>query len=149
MHYLKPPLWKLGSFWSFSCSFDGKRVVDRQLLTIIIAKKLAIMKLVVVVILTVSAVSISVLDALKFCSLFNCSWTQFIAIIVNVCVFFMQNFRLTILTFRVTFTPLIFCVSRDLKFSLYHNFKQLNSIGCNLILKVKWKVRRNWCHFLL
>ena len=29
----------------------------------------------------------------------------------------MQNFCLTILTFRVTFTPLTFCVSRDLKFS--------------------------------
>ena len=29
----------------------------------------------------------------------------------------MQNFRLTILTFRVTFTPLTFCISRDLKFS--------------------------------
>ena len=38
--------------------------------------------------------------------LFNCSWTKFIAIIVNVCVFFMEIFRLTILTFRVTFTPL-------------------------------------------
>ena len=52
-------------------------------------------------------------------------------------VFLMQNFRLTILTFRATFTPLSFCVSRDLKFSLNHNFKQLNSIGGNLILKVK------------
>ena len=29
----------------------------------------------------------------------------------------MQNFCLTILTFRVTSTPLTFCVSRDLKFS--------------------------------
>ena len=47
----------------------------------------------------------------------NCSSTKFIAIIVNVCVFFMQIFRLTILTFRVTSTPLTFCVSRDLKFS--------------------------------
>ena len=62
---------------------------------------------------------------------------------------FMQNFRLTILTLRVTFTPLTFCVSRDLKFSLNHNFKQLNSIGDNLMLKVKLKVRRNWCHFSL
>ena len=59
----------------------------------------------------------------------------------------MQNFCLTILTFRVTFTPLTFCVSRDLKFSFNHNFKQLNSIGGNLILKVKRKVRRNWFHF--
>ena len=81
--------------------------------------------------------------------LFNCSWTKFIAIIVNVYVFFMQNFRLTVSTFRVTFTPLTFCFSRDLKFSLNHNFKQLNSIGGNWILKVKWKVRRNWCHFSL
>ena len=79
--------------------------------------------------------------------IFNCSWTKFIAIIVNVCVFFMQNFRLIILTFRVTFTLLTFCVSRDLKFAPNPNFKQLNSIGGNLILKVKWKVRRNWCHF--
>ena len=41
-------------------------------------------------------------------SFINCSWTKFIAIIVNVCVFFMQNFRLTFLTFWVTFTPLTF-----------------------------------------
>ena len=71
---------------------------------------------------------------------FNCAWTKFIAFIVNVCVFFMQNVCLTLLNFRVTFTPLTFCVSRDLKFSLNHNFKQLNSIGGNLILKVKWKI---------
>ena len=57
------------------------------------------------------------------------------AIIVNLCL--MQNFCLTVLTFRVTFTPLTFCDSRDLKFSPNHNFKQLNSIGDNLILKVK------------
>ena len=81
---------------------------------------------------------------LLFASDFKCSWTKFIAIIVNVC---MQNFRLTVLTFRVTFTPLTFCVLRDLKISLSHNFKQLKSTGGNLILKVKWKVRRNWCHF--
>ena len=73
-------------------------------------------------------------------TLINCSWTKFIAIIVYVCL--MQNFL-------VIFTPLTFCVLRDLKFSLYHNFKQLNSIGGNLILKVKWKVRRNWCLFFL
>ena len=79
--------------------------------------------------------------------LINCSWTKFIAIILNVCVFFMQHFRLKILTFRVTFTPLTFCVLRDLKLSHNHNFKQLNSIGGNLILKVKWKLHRNWCHF--
>ena len=51
--------------------------------------------------------------------------------------FFLQNFRLTVLTFRVTFMPLTFFVSRNLKFSLKQNFKQLNSIGLNLILKVK------------
>ena len=50
--------------------------------------------------------------------------------------FFMQNFLFTILTFRVNFTPLTFYISRDLKFSLNHNFKQLNSFGGNLILKV-------------
>ena len=82
------------------------------------------------------------------CYVFNCSWTKFIAIVVNVCLF-MQNFCLTILTFRVTFTPWTFCFSRDLKFSLKHNFKQLNSICGKLILKVKWKVRRKWCRFLL
>ena len=55
----------------------------------------------------------------------------------RVCVFFMQNFRLNVfLTCRVTFAPLNFCVLRDLKFSLNHNFKQLNSTGGNLILKV-------------
>ena len=53
--------------------------------------------------------------------------------------FFMpvDNFRLTILSFRVTFTPMTFCVSCDLKFSLNHNFKQLNSIAGSLILKVR------------
>ena len=64
---------------------------------------------------------------------FNCSRRE--AIFVNVCVFVMQNFCLTGLTFRVTVTPLTFCVSRDLKFSLNHNFEQLNSIGGNLIIK--------------
>ena len=39
----------------------------------------------------------------------NCSRRE--AIIVNVCVFFMQNFRLNVLTFRVTFTPLTFFTS--------------------------------------
>ena len=29
----------------------------------------------------------------------------------------MQKFCLAVLTFRVTFTPLTFCVARDLKFS--------------------------------
>ena len=50
---------------------------------------------------------------------------------------FMQNYRLTVLTSRVTSTPLIFCVSRDLNLSLNHNIKQLNSFGGNLMLKVK------------
>ena len=66
---------------------------------------------------------------------FNCSRRE--AIIVNVCVIFMQNFCLTVLSFRVTFTPFTFCVLRDLKFSLNHNFKKLNSFGGNLILNVK------------
>ena len=45
----------------------------------------------------------------------------------------MQNFRLTVLTFRVTFTPLTCCVSRDLKFSLNQfqaaelNWRQFNT----------------------
>ena len=65
----------------------------------------------------------------------NCSRRE--AINVNVCVFFMQNFGLTSLTFRMTFTSLTFCVSRDLILSLNHNFKQLNSTEGNLILKVK------------
>ena len=34
-------------------------------------------------------------------SSFNCSRTKFQAIIVNLMVFFMQNFRLTVLTFQV------------------------------------------------
>ena len=51
--------------------------------------------------------------------------------------FFMQNFCLTVFTFGATFTPLSLCVLRDVKFSLNHNFKQLNSIGGSLILKVK------------
>ena len=41
------------------------------------------------------------------------------------------------LTFRLTSTHFIFCVLRDLKFSLIHSFKLLNSIGSNLILRVK------------
>ena len=59
----------------------------------------------------------------------NCSRTE--AVIVNVCLF-MQNFRLT----RITFTPLTFCVIKN---SLNHNFMQLNSIGGNLILKSQIK----------
>ena len=43
----------------------------------------------------------------------------------------MQHFCLTILTFRVTFRPLTFCVSRDLKFSLNHNTKQLFTLNLN------------------
>ena len=70
-------------------------------------------------------------------NLFYCSRRE--AIIVNVCGFFLQNFRLTVLTFRVTFTPLTFCVSRDLKFSLKHNFKQLNSVGTQFNSKSQMK----------
>ena len=45
----------------------------------------------------------------------------------------MQNFRLTILTFRVTFTPSTFCVFRDLNYSQSEfqaaefNWRQFNS----------------------
>ena len=67
--------------------------------------------------------------------LINCSRRE--AIIVNVCLFYAKFLLDRFLTFRVTFTSLTFCVLRDLKFSLIHNFKQLNSIGGNLILKVK------------
>ena len=48
--------------------------------------------------------------------------------------FLIQNFRLTVLTFRATFTPLTFCVLRDLMLSL--SFKQLNSNLGILILSV-------------
>ena len=58
--------------------------------------------------------------------LFNCSRRE--AIIVNVRVFFMQNFCVTVLTFRATFTPLNVCVLRDLKFPLNNNLKQLAAI---------------------
>ena len=61
--------------------------------------------------------------------------------------FFMQNFMLDSFVFSIEFYALD--VLRDLKFSLNHNFKQLNSIGGNLILKVKLKVGRNLCHFSL
>ena len=63
---------------------------------------------------------------------------KFIAIIVNVCVFFNAKFSLEIFDFSSDFYALAF-----LRFawsnvdSLNHNFKQLNSIGGNLILKVK------------
>ena len=77
---------------------------------------------------------------------FNCSWRKLIAIIVNVCLFY-AKFSLDNFDFSSDFYALD--VLRDLKFSLNHNFKQLNSIGGILILKVNWKVRQNWCHFLL
>ena len=75
----------------------------------------------------------------RFCLSYisDCSSTPATAIICKRVCLLMQNFCLTVLTFRVTFTPVTFCVSRDLKFSLNHNFKQLNSINDNLILKVK------------
>ena len=41
----------------------------------------------------------------------------------RVCLFLCKIFCLTVLTSRVTFTPLTFCVLRDLKFPLNHNFK--------------------------
>ena len=50
--------------------------------------------------------------------LFNCSWTKFIAIIVNVGVFFWVKFLLDGFDFSNDFYALdFFCVSRDLKFS--------------------------------
>ena len=57
------------------------------------------------------------------CRLINCFRRE--AIIVNVCLFY-GKFLVDRFDFPVTFTPLTFCVSRDLKFSLNHNFKQLN-----------------------
>ena len=78
-------------------------------------------------------------ELLSWSVVFNCSRRE--AIIVNgeqrVRLFFAKFLLDRFLTFRVTFTPLTFCVLRDLKFSLSHNFKQLNLIGGNLILKVK------------
>ena len=41
-------------------------------------------------------------------SIANCSWTKFIAIIVNMCVYFKQNFCLTILDFASDFYALDF-----------------------------------------
>ena len=78
-----------------------------------------------------------------YITIFNCSHRE--AIIVNVCL--RKIFLWPSWLFDWLLHPWLFCVSRDLKFSLNHNFKQLNSIGGNLILNVKWKVRRNWCHF--
>ena len=72
---------------------------------------------------------------------------MFIAIFVNVFAFFYAKFSLDNFDFSSNFYAIDFL--RDLKFSLNRNFKQLKSIGGNLILEVKWKVRRNWCHFLL
>ena len=44
-------------------------------------------------------------------------------------VFFLQNFCLTVFWLRVTFTPLTFCVLRDLKFSLTRNLSSWNQLG--------------------
>ena len=55
--------------------------------------------------------------------------------IVKVCLFY-ANFLLDNFDFSSDFYALDFCISRDLKLSPNHSFKQLNSIGGNLILKV-------------
>ena len=54
------------------------------------------------------------------CNVFN-SMRNYNVFLFDTAIFFMQTFR----------------VSPDLKFSLNHYFKQLNSIGGNLILKIK------------
>ena len=64
---------------------------------------------------------------------FNCSRRE--AVIVNV--YFYAKFLLDRFEFSSDFYNLDFCVLCDLKFSLNQNFKQLNSIGGNLILKYK------------
>ena len=70
-----------------------------------------------------------------FYRLFHCSRKE--EFLVNVSCF---------LTSRLTFTPMTFCVLRDLKFPLIRNFRQLFSIGSsNLILKKQMLVLRNWC----
>ena len=55
------------------------------------------------------------------------------AIIVIMCLFYAKlspdNFYISI-----DLSLLTFCVLHDLKISLNHNFKQLNSIDCNLLL---------------
>ena len=66
--------------------------------------------------------------------IFNYSGRE--AIIVNVCLFY-AKFSLDRFVFSSDFYALDFCISRDLKFPLNHNFKQLNSIGGDLILNVK------------
>ena len=48
----------------------------------------------------------------------------------------MKNFRLTDLTFRMTFEHLDFFVLRGLNFSLISNFEQLNSSGGSSLLKL-------------
>ena len=54
---------------------------------------------------------------------------------------FYAKFLLDNFDFLSDFYAPTFFISRDLKFSLNHNFKQLNSIGGNLE-KVKLKVRQ-------
>ena len=51
--------------------------------------------------------------------------------------FFYAKFSLDNFDFSSDLYAFDFCIWRDLKFPLNHNFKQLNSIGGNLILKVK------------
>ena len=48
---------------------------------------------------------------------------------------------------RVAFSPLTFCVLRELNFSPFLNLERLNSNGGNFPLKGKWNVRRNSCRF--
>ena len=64
---------------------------------------------------------------------FNCSHRE--AIIVNVFVFFYAKFLLDRFDFASDFYALDFLRVKVL--SLIHNFKQLNSLGGSLILKVK------------
>ena len=61
-----------------------------------------------------------------------------------------QSLRLTVLTFQVIFTPVTFRFAKSsLNSSLFHKCQQINWSGGSLLLKVKWKVHRNWCIFSL
>ena len=40
--------------------------------------------------------------------------------------------------------PDFFCLL-DVIFSLFHKCQELNSLGGSSLLKVKWKLRQNWC----
>ena len=80
-----------------------------------------------------------------FCCFFRLPIYESIAAIFWQSASYVAKFLLDRFDFPSDFYALDFL--RDLKLPLNHNFKQLYSIGGNLILKFKWKVRQNCCHF--